>query len=100
MVKQAEHTVDTSSGYVTAITLRKVISLSKKNEESTVEPERETKVEAENTHEVKPYQDLWTLAKEFYGSGAMWEKLYEANRDVIGDNPNLIYPGQVLVVPE
>lgn len=102
MVKQAEHTVDKSSGYTTAITLRKVISLSKKNEESAAEAAQEAKTEAEtkNTHEVKKGQTLWALAKEFYGSGAMWEKLYEANRDVIGDNPSLIYPGQVLVVPE
>ncbi len=28
-----------------------------------------------------------------------WQDLYEANRDVIGDDPNLIYPGQVLVLP-
>jgi nucleoid-associated protein YgaU len=30
---------------------------------------------------------------------AGWQALYEANRDVIGGNPNLIKPGQVLVVP-
>jgi hypothetical protein len=28
-----------------------------------------------------------------------WQRLYEANRGVIGGDPNRIYPGQVLVVP-
>jgi nucleoid-associated protein YgaU len=28
-----------------------------------------------------------------------WQKLYEANKSVIGSNPNLIYPGQVLTIP-
>lgn len=29
-----------------------------------------------------------------------WQKLYEANKSVIGKNPNLIYPGQRLVIPK
>jgi len=28
-----------------------------------------------------------------------WQRLYETNRDVIGGDPNLIRPGQVLVIP-
>lgn len=31
--------------------------------------------------------------------GTTWEKIYELNRDTIGDNPNLIYPNQSLVLP-
>jgi nucleoid-associated protein YgaU len=42
---------------------------------------------------------LWTIAKRFYGSGTQWRTLYDANRDVVGANPNLIYPGQVLTIP-
>lgn len=30
---------------------------------------------------------------------AAWTKLYEANKDVIGEDKNLIYPYQVLVIP-
>jgi nucleoid-associated protein YgaU len=29
----------------------------------------------------------------------MYTKIYEANKDLIGGNPNLIYPGQQLVIP-
>lgn len=42
---------------------------------------------------------LWNIAKKFYGSGAKYTVIYNANRGVIGGNPNLIYPGQVLTIP-
>lgn len=42
---------------------------------------------------------LWNIAKKFYGNGAQYAKIYDANRGVIGGNPNLIYPGQVLTIP-
>ena len=42
---------------------------------------------------------LWTIAKKFYGSGGKYTLIYEANREVVGGNPNLIYPGQVLTIP-
>lgn len=48
---------------------------------------------------VKKGDNLWTLAKKMYGSGADYTKIYEANKDVIGKNPNLIYPGQTFIIP-
>ena len=42
---------------------------------------------------------LWNIAKKFYGSGAKYTTIYNANQGVIGGNPNLIYPGQVLTIP-
>ena len=42
---------------------------------------------------------LWNIAKKFYGSGSKYSIIYNANRSVIGGNPNLIYPGQVLTIP-
>lgn len=51
------------------------------------------------TYTVKKGDNLWTLAKKFYGSGADYTKIYEANRDTIGKNPNLIYPGQTFTIP-
>ena len=41
---------------------------------------------------------LWKIAKRFYGNGAEYTKIYNANKDKIS-NPNLIYPGQKLVIP-
>lgn len=42
---------------------------------------------------------LWNIAKRFYGNGAEYTKIYNANKGVIGGNPNLIYAGQVLTIP-
>lgn len=42
---------------------------------------------------------LWNIAKKFYGNGAKYTIIYNANKEVIGGNPNLIYPGQVLTIP-
>lgn len=42
---------------------------------------------------------LWNIAKKFYGDGSKYTVIYDANRGVVGGNPNLIYPGQVLTIP-
>lgn len=42
---------------------------------------------------------LWNIAKRFYGNGSLYTLIYEANKGVIGGNPNLIYAGQVLTIP-
>jgi nucleoid-associated protein YgaU len=51
------------------------------------------------TYTVKSGDCLWNIAKKFYGNGAQYTKIYNANKGVIGGNPNLIYPGQVLTIP-
>lgn len=47
---------------------------------------------------VQPGNSLWRLARRMYGQGVRYTVIYEANRGQIGD-PDLIYPGQVFVVP-
>lgn len=42
---------------------------------------------------------LWNIAKKFYGNGALYMKIYNANTNVL-KNPNTLYAGQVLVIPE
>lgn len=42
---------------------------------------------------------LWGIAQHFTGNGANWRDLYNANQGIIGGNPNLIKPGQVLTLP-
>ena len=43
---------------------------------------------------------LWNISKSQYGDGAKYTEIQEANKDVIGNNPNSISPGQVLTIPE
>ena len=48
---------------------------------------------------VQPGNTLWAIARERYGEGILFLKVFEANRDRIR-NPDLIYPGQVFVLPD
>ena len=48
------------------------------------------------TYTIKPGDYLSKIAPQF---GITWRELYEANKAVIGANPNKIYPGQVLTIP-
>jgi nucleoid-associated protein YgaU len=42
---------------------------------------------------------LWKIAHRVYSDGDRWREIYSANESVIGPNPNLIFPGQTLVIP-
>lgn len=48
---------------------------------------------------VQPGFTLWRIARENYGNGLLYVKVFQANRDQIRD-PDLIYPGQVFTVPD
>jgi nucleoid-associated protein YgaU len=62
-------------------------------------PEPETPQPAVKVVTVQPGSTLWAIAREKYGDGVLYVRVYEANKDRIRD-PDLIYPGQVFVVPE
>jgi murein DD-endopeptidase MepM/ murein hydrolase activator NlpD len=46
-------------------------------------------------YKVKKGDNLSSIAKKYKTT---WQKIYEHNKDVIGKNPNLIYPGQKLLI--
>ena len=48
---------------------------------------------------VQPGNTLWAIARDRYGDGPAYVKVFEANRDRIRD-PDLIYPGQVFSIPD
>ena len=50
-------------------------------------------------HVVMPGNFLRGIAQQWYGNEALWPRIYEANRDQIS-NPDLIFPGQVLRIPQ
>ena len=68
---------------------------------TTTEAAGETRVEQAvtgGTYTVKSGDCLSSIAKKMLGT-SNWQALYEQNKSVIGSNPNLIYPGQVLTLP-
>jgi nucleoid-associated protein YgaU len=48
---------------------------------------------------VEPGDTLSALAQSWYGDANQWPIIFEANRDQIV-NPNLIFPGQTLRIPQ
>jgi nucleoid-associated protein YgaU len=54
---------------------------------------------AGKTYTVVEGDSLSKIAKREYGDASKWRQIYQANKDVI-DNPDLIEPGQNLIIPE
>lgn len=50
----------------------------------------------EETYTVKSGDSLSKIGQHH---GVAWREIYEANKDVIGDNPDKIHPGQTLRIP-
>jgi nucleoid-associated protein YgaU len=51
-----------------------------------------------NTAIVSRGENLWSISRRVYGRGVRYTVIYNANEEQIR-NPNLIYPGQVFVLP-
>ncbi|MFK0255443.1 LysM peptidoglycan-binding domain-containing protein [Streptomyces sp. NPDC090445] len=51
------------------------------------------------TYTVRAGDSLTSIALRELGNEARWRELYAMNRGVIGANPHLIHPGQVLTLP-
>ena len=86
---------------------------SKPNTTSTSNKPRSTDNKSTNSqsYTVKSGDCLWNIAKKFYGNGASWKKIYNANKTVIentankyrngkgSSNGHWIYPGTKLTIP-
>ena len=71
-----------------------------------IDPETEEKksesgadaFDATQWHEVKKGETLWKIAEQYYGDGNLYQKIFDANRDVLKDH-NRINIGQKLRIP-
>ncbi len=59
-----------------------------------------TDTQVERTYTVRKGDSLSKIAKSLLGDARKWRDIYEANKDVVGSNPDLIQPGQVLKIPK
>lgn len=66
-------------------------------QEENAEEAQNPAVTENKTHTVQPEDTLWGLARKYYGNGALYPKIASANPGI--KNPNLIYDGQVLIIP-
>ena len=65
------------------------------NTEALRAPEQTQTVEY---HVIQKGDTLWALAQKYYGKGAEYPRIFEANREVIKD-PDLIFVGQKIRIP-
>jgi nucleoid-associated protein YgaU len=42
---------------------------------------------------------LIKIANDLCGDSSKWKDIYNSNRAIIGSDPDLIFPGQVLTIP-
>lgn len=53
----------------------------------------------QKTYTVKKGDSLASISRQMYGTPDRWADIYKKNRKVIGSDPDLIKPGQKLVIP-
>lgn len=81
------------------VSVRK-INVNKSKAEITSFSTRTDNTVTGKTYTVVAGDCLYNIAKRMYnGKGSLYTKIYEANKSIIGGNPNKIYPGQVLTIP-
>jgi len=66
--------------------------------EAVTPPEPDPSIALGNLYEVVEGDSLWVISKKVYGSGASWEKIYEANRDELS-SPDDLTVGMKLRIP-
>lgn len=84
--------------------LEKIKSIQQKFEEKRLAEQRAAEAAAKSSirHVVAAGETLSHIALKYYGSASKekWMIIYEANKNIIGDNPNRIRVGQELVIPD
>jgi nucleoid-associated protein YgaU len=62
-------------------------------------PDTDSENQEERSYTVESGDTLWKIAEQMYGNGSQYMKIFEANTDQL-ENPDRIFPGQKLRIPE
>ncbi len=66
---------------------------------NTTQNETVTEAKPGSDYVVQPGDNLWSISVNAYGTGYNWSKVYEANKEVLGANPNQIEKGTKIALP-
>lgn len=66
---------------------------------ATPSPAASPAASAGQMYTVEAGDTLASIAQKFYGDASRWRRIYDANRDVIGDNPDRLQLGLKLRIP-
>jgi nucleoid-associated protein YgaU len=86
------------AGTSAALTTPTKAGAPKKSEAAAPVASTATSPTGARVHIVKDGESLWKIAKQELGSGARWNEIYSANRDVLA-SPEALHTGQKLRVP-
>jgi len=64
----------------------------------TSEVDSTAEIVGEQSYTVQKGDSLSKIAKQHYGDANAWQRIFQANRDVL-DDPDKIFPGQTLRLP-
>jgi nucleoid-associated protein YgaU len=54
---------------------------------------------AGETYEVQSGDTLLSIAQQYYSDPSQWQRIYDANKDTIGSDPNKLSVGMKLTIP-
>jgi 5'-nucleotidase / UDP-sugar diphosphatase len=66
---------------------------------TTTSPAAVSSPEPEQTYEVQAGDTLLSIAEQFYGDATRWRRIYDANRDTIGPDPDKLKLETKLKIP-
>ena len=66
---------------------------------ATASPVPDTSTAAGDTYEVASGDTLGSIAEKVYGDQTQWRRIYDANKDAIGSDPDKLSLGMKLKIP-
>lgn len=66
---------------------------------TSAKPGATADIDPAKSYRVQPSDTLMGIARKLYGNGQDWQKIYDANKDVIGANPARLKVNMVLRLP-
>lgn len=75
-------------------------TLSTSTDQAAAAPTPTPEVKAGSTYTIQAGDSLWTISVKTYGDGYAWSKVYQLNKEVLGNNPNLLAAGTKISLPQ